>query len=217
MFSDLIWDVDGTIFDTYPAFIRAFEAALQDLDAQAPRQRIAQLCRQSLSGCALTLAEERQLDADDVLRRFQAHYAATPARDQPLFPGVIEVCTYVRSIGGQNLIITHRGGESLQRLLEFHHMADYFTDRLTRDDGFPRKPDPASFEEMIQRHHLERASVLAVGDRDIDVLAGRAAGVRTCLFGTRLPEVGADYTIAHFAELYRILVVENGDKATAAT
>jgi phosphoglycolate phosphatase-like HAD superfamily hydrolase len=129
---------------------------------------------------------------------------------------VIEVCAYVRSIGGQNLIVTHRGGESLQRLLEFHHMTDYFTDRLTRDDGFPRKPDPASFEEMIQRHHLERASVLAIGDREIDVLAGRAAGVRTCLFGTRLPEVGADYTIAHFAELHRILVVEN-DKVAAET
>jgi phosphoglycolate phosphatase-like HAD superfamily hydrolase len=217
MLRDLIWDVDGTIFDTYPAFIRAFEAALQDLDAQAPLDRIAELCRQSLSHCVATLADECRVDAEDVLRGFQAHYAATPARDQPPFPGVIDVCATVRSIGGQNLIVTHRGGESLQRLLEFHHMMDYFTDRLTHDDGFPRKPDPTSFEEMIQRHHLERASVLAIGDRDIDVLAGRAAGVRTCLFGTRLPEVGADYTIAHFAELYRILVVENGDKATAAT
>jgi phosphoglycolate phosphatase-like HAD superfamily hydrolase len=217
MLRDLIWDVDGTIFDTYPAFIRAFEAALQDLDAQAPRQRIAQLCRQSLSHCVATLADECQVDADDLLRGFQAHYAATPARDQPPFPGVIEVCAYVHSIGGQNLIVTHRGGESLQHLLHAHHMADYFADCLTRDDGFPRKPDPESFGEMIQRHHLERQSVLAVGDRDIDVLAGRAAGVRTCLFGTRLPEVGADYTIAHFAELYRILAVENDGEATAAT
>ena len=217
MLSDLIWDVDGTVFDTYPAFIRAFEAALQDLDAQAPWDRIAELCRQSLSHCAATLADECQVDADGLLYGFQAHYAATPARDQPPFPGVTEVCIYVRSIGGQNLIVPHRGGESLQRLLDFYHMADYFTDRLTRDDGFPRKPDPASFEEMIQRHHLQRASVLAVGDRGIDVLAGRAAGVRTCLFGTRLPEVGADYTIAHFAELYRILVAENGGTATAAT
>ena len=217
MLRDLIWDVDGTILDTYPAFIRAFEVALQDLDAQAPRQRIAQLCRQSLSHCVTTLADECRVDADDLLHGFQAHYAAAPSRDQPPFPGVIKVCATVRSIGGQNLIVTHRGGESLQRLLEFHHITDYFADCLTRDDKFPRKPDPASFNEMIQRHHLERASVLAVGDRDIDVLAGRAAGVRTCLFGTRLPEVGADYTIAHFAELYRILVVENGGKAAAAT
>jgi phosphoglycolate phosphatase-like HAD superfamily hydrolase len=217
MLRDLIWDVDGTIFDTYPAFVRAFEAALQELDAQAPVDWIAELCKQSLSHCVTVLAGECQVDEDDVLHGFQAHYATTPARDQPPFPGVIEACAYVRSIGGQNLIVTHRGGESLQRLLEFHHMVDYFTDRLTRDDGFPRKPDPASFEEMIQRHHLQRATVMAVGDRDIDVLAGQAAGVRTCLFGTRLPDVGADYTIAHFAELHRILVVENGGKATAAT
>jgi len=89
-------------------------------------------------------------------------------------------------------------------------MTDHFADRLTSDDGYPRKPDPASFEEMIHRHSLEREAVLAVGDRDIDVLAGRAAGVRTCLFGAVLSEVEADYSIADYAELYRLLVAENG-------
>ena len=29
MYKYLIWDVDGTIFDTYPAFVRAFGRATQ--------------------------------------------------------------------------------------------------------------------------------------------------------------------------------------------
>jgi phosphoglycolate phosphatase-like HAD superfamily hydrolase len=30
MFRNIIWDVDGTLFDTYPAIARAFKAALMD-------------------------------------------------------------------------------------------------------------------------------------------------------------------------------------------
>jgi HAD superfamily hydrolase (TIGR01509 family) len=209
MFRYLIWDVDGTLFDTYPAMFEAFDAALDELGASVPSDRVSRLCRQSLSHCATTLATELVLDVDDILRRFQAHYAAIPARDQPPFPGVIKVCEYVRATDGQNFIVTHRGRQSLQRLLVAHEMTDYFTDCLTSDDGYPRKPDPASFEEMIQRYHLQREMVLAVGDREIDVLAGRAAGVRTCLFGPQASATVADYSITDYAELYCLLVAEN--------
>ena len=209
MIHDLIWDVDGTIFDTYPAFARAVHTALVDLGGIAPLDRIDGLCRRSLGHCVATLASELELDADELTERFGLHYAAVPAQDQPLFPGVVEVCTYVRTIGGKNLIVTHRGRQSLQRLLAAHGMAEYFADCLTHDDGYPRKPDPTSFEEMIHRHHLAREEVLAIGDRDIDVLAGHAAGVRTCRFGLPSTAAVADYSVAEYAELYRILVAEN--------
>ena len=209
MFHDLIWDVDGTIFDTYPAFARAVQAALVDLGGAVPLGRIDGLCRQSLGHCVATFASEFGLDADELAEGFNQHYAAVPPQDQPPFPGVVDVCTYVRSIGGKNLIVTHRGRQSLQRLLATHGMAEYFADCLTYDDEYPRKPDPASFEEMIQRHHLAREEVLAIGDRDLDVLAGRAAGVRTCRFGAPSTAVVADYSIAEYAELYRLLVTEN--------
>jgi len=205
----LIWDVDGTLLDTYPAFARAFGSALNELGATAPLDWIAALCRQSLNHCAATLARGFQVDVDRITRRFQAHYADIPAQEQPPFAGVIEVCTYVRATGGNNFIVTHRGSRSLARLLAAHRMTNYFADCLTADDNYPRKPNPASFEAMIGRHHLSREEVLAVGDRDIDILAGRAAGVRTCLFGAASSEVAADYSITDFAELHRVLVAEN--------
>ena len=206
----LLWDVDGTLFDTYPAFARAFGLLLDELEVTASLDWITGLCKRSLSHCATTLAHKFDVDVDDVLDGFSRHYAGIPAQDQPPFPGVVDVCAYVRAIGGENFIVTHRGSQSLQRLLVVHRMTDHFADRLTSDDGYSRKPDPASFEEMIHRRGLEREAVLAVGDRDIDVLAGRAVGVRTCLFGAVLPEVEADYSIADYAELYRLLVAENG-------
>ena len=217
MLHHLIWDVDGTIFDTYPAFTRAFGAVLSDLGIAASFDWISDLCRQSLHLCADTLAREFDVDVDDILREFQRHYAAIPPQDQPPFPGVIEVCAYVDAMGGQNFIVTHRGRQSLLRLLAAYEMTGYFADCLTSDDDYPRKPDPASFEALIQRHHLDREAVLAIGDRAIDVLAGRAAGVRTCLFGAVLPDLQADYSIADFADLRRILASERGGPSSLVT
>ena len=47
------------------------------------------------------------------------------------------------------------------------------------------------------------------GDRDVDILAGQAASVRTCFFGSGLEEAAADFTITDYATLHRLLVAEN--------
>jgi phosphoglycolate phosphatase-like HAD superfamily hydrolase len=148
----LIWDVDGTLFDTYPAFAKAFDTVLNELGVTVPLDRIVSLCKQSLNHCIATLAREFQLGVDELMQGFRRHYADIPAQEQPPFPDVIEVCAYVRAKGGDNFIVTHRGRQSLARLLVAHQMTDYFVDCLTADDNCPRKPDPTSFEEMISRN-----------------------------------------------------------------
>jgi phosphoglycolate phosphatase-like HAD superfamily hydrolase len=46
MFRNIIWDVDGTLFDTYPAIARAFQTALNDLGSdRRTSQDIPQLLR----------------------------------------------------------------------------------------------------------------------------------------------------------------------------
>ena len=85
----LIWDADGTIFDTYPSFGKAFAAALAELGITAPTDWLVDLCKQSVSHCATTLAGSFNLDANDVLRGYIKHYAAIPPQEQPPFPGEI--------------------------------------------------------------------------------------------------------------------------------
>ena len=201
----LIWDADGTIFDTYPSFGKAFAAALAELGITAPTDWLVDLCKQSVSHCATTLAGSFNLDANDVLRGYIKHYAAIPPQEQPPFPGVDELCARVRATGGANFIVTHRDKQSLAQLLAVHQMTGHFVDCITADNGYPRKPNPASMKEMIARHQLPRGQVLAIGDRDIDVLAGRTAGVHTCLFGAASSKVAADHSITGFEELYHLI------------
>jgi phosphoglycolate phosphatase-like HAD superfamily hydrolase len=205
----LIWDVDGTLFDTYPAFIRAFRAALNDFGESVPLERIEDLARISLSHCASTLADELGLNSEDLIHKFGQHYRNIPQQEQSPFPGVVDICEYICSIGGLNLIVTHRARESTDRFLATHNMTRYFADTVAGDDDYPRKPNPAAFEAIINKHKLKRTETLTIGDRDIDILAGQAAGVRTCFFGGELDGVTADFMITDYTELHQLIASEN--------
>jgi HAD superfamily hydrolase (TIGR01509 family) len=195
----LIWDVDRTLFDTYPAFVRAFSAALAEMGHSAPQERLAGLAAVSIGHCAEVLAPECRCQPQDLLERFSAHYRAVPPEEQPPFAGAGAVCERVRARGGLNLIITHRRRASLLELLAAHELGHHFADLITADDAYPRKPDPAAFLAMIERHGLDPRATLAIGDREIDVLAGRAAGVRTCLFGAEAEATAADEVVSDLA------------------
>lgn len=202
---NVIWDVDGTLFDTYPAIARAFKAALNDFGADAPLNRIAQLASESLGMCATTLAEDHRLDAAAFENAFGRHYEATTPEEQPPLPGAREVCEHIRRTGGQNVIVTHRGPRGTAELLAANRLTELFSGCITQADGYPRKPDPSAFNAIIERCGLIRDETLAIGDREIDVLAGRAAGVLTCRFGRDVPDTEADLAIDDFGELLRRL------------
>ncbi|MHB1357526.1 MAG: HAD hydrolase-like protein, partial [Anaerolineae bacterium] len=54
---------------------------------------------------------------------------------------------------------------------------------------------------------LERSETLAIGDREIDVAAGKAAGLDTCRFGSAQENTEADYHVSSLAEVYPYLAI----------
>lgn len=206
MYRNIIWDVDGTLFDTYPAIAKALKAALNDLGTDAPLDWITEVAKRSLSQVDAVLADTYHLDQTELARAIDQHFDRITFEENPPFPGVVELCQYICSIGGKNVIVTHRGRKGTQGLLTTHRLDSYFAGSITRDDGYPRKPDPAAFEAALAIYDLERDATLTVGDRDIDIQAGQAAGLFSCRYGNEGDDVQADLVISHFGELYAYLV-----------
>jgi HAD superfamily hydrolase (TIGR01549 family) len=209
MIRNIIWDVDGTLFNTYPAIAAAFQSALADLGKTAPVDWIVSLAKQSMGFCETTLAERYQLTEEEIDRKFDEKYAEISYEDQPAFPGVAAICDYICSIGGKNVIVTHRGKEGTAGLLAAHLLDGYFVGAITQADGYPKKPAPAAFDAALRDYGLKRAETIAVGDRDIDILAGQAAGLFTCLFGSEIEGISADLIINTFDELYGYIIAAN--------
>jgi len=211
----VIWDVDGTLFDTYPAIVLAYLHALESMGARDDFASVMNLALITLSHCNETLASRHSLPPDELGRRFNDTYAQVGPEDQPPFPLVIAACKAVIDQGGNNFIATHRRLAGLQELLQYHQMIDLFSDFVTADDGLERKPSPAIFQRLIERHALPVDQTLTIGDRDIDLLAGKAAGIKTCYFGT--PDAPAaelaDFTITHYEQFPSLLVDDDHQPA----
>jgi phosphoglycolate phosphatase-like HAD superfamily hydrolase len=201
MIKNLLWDVDGTLFDTYPAIAGAFRAALNDLGTHADLARIQALAGESLGHCLTVLAAECHINEEALGRAFGERYDLVTFKEQPPFPGAKALCEYICSAGGKNVIVTHRSREGTAGLLAAHAMEDFFSGRITREDGYPRKPDPSSFAAALKSFGLKPEETMAVGDREIDILAGKAAGLLTCLYAGEGTPTAADLTTDDYSKL----------------
>lgn len=181
----VIWDLGGTLVDTYPDVDRALASAVHGDDPAptgAELDEVARLTRVS-SGHAIEVLAERHGRPEGVLREaYEATKQLWRTSPPPVMDGAREVMEAVRLQGGLNLVATHRDRASASQLL--HTLGLEVDDMVCAPDGFPRKPDPAMVLELLRRHDLAAADVLAVGDRPGDVLAARAAGVRGVLVET---------------------------------
>jgi HAD superfamily hydrolase (TIGR01509 family) len=201
MLKAVIWDFDGTICDTYPAIAYAVNAALASFHASPTFERIVELASISLDRCIHTLAAEHAIPYEQLDAAFKVTYQHVRPVDQPPFPGVVDLCQQLARAGIYNFIVTHRRRASLRVLLATHALESYFTDIIAADDGFPRKPAPDAIVHLLATYGIAPAEALVVGDRDIDILAGQAAGVPTCLFRASFADLRPTHTIMAYQEL----------------
>jgi len=206
---NILWKLDGALFDTYPAITYAFSKALKEFGCSVPLNVIDGFVRQSLDLCLATLSQRFKLDPDLLRLRFTESYLTIPLANQPPFPGVNEVCSLIYQRGGQNVAVTHRSVETTQRLLDYHNLAYLFLGILSIEQGYPYKPDPSSFENAFQQYNIEGAKTLVIGNRDLDIRAGHKERIYTCLFRCEQYSLQADIQITHYSQLLDLLKKTN--------
>ncbi len=206
MIKDLIWDLDGTLFDTYPAISAAFAEAVKRLGIEVPREEIMPLARISFGHCADQLGERTGLAGEDILQGFYQLYAEIPPEVSPPFPFAPGLCTWAVVSGGKNVIVTHRSRAGTVELLKAHDLHELFAGWVTHDDGFPRKPDPQCMLAALERYELDPAQTMAIGDRDLDLQAAQAAGIAyLCAYGPGPFSLDAHFVVRDFGDLLILL------------
>jgi HAD superfamily hydrolase (TIGR01509 family) len=201
---NLIWDIDGTVFDTYPAIALAFQQAMSSFGHAVEVEEMSALAQVSVNYCVSELIARYGIDQETLEERFNAAYIALPKTAQVPFDGVRDVLEWVRAQGGVNGVVTHRLREGTHELLRLHSLDHLFDEIVAGDDGFPRKPAPDGFLAVVQRCGLDPAETAAVGDRELDILAGKGAGLTTCWFRAA-PGAQADFVFNDYAELLAYL------------
>ena len=111
----------------------------------------------------------------------------------------------IHAAGGLNLVVTHRERSSAQSLID--GLGLQVDDLVSTSDGFPRKPDPAMFRVLLERHGIDASDCLAVGDRPIDIVSGHNAGMHGALLETVhvVPDGDPEHIVATLDELRPLL------------
>lgn len=178
----LIWDLGGTLADTYPDVDRALAMVLDPRPGPELLHEVALLTRRSSSHAISTLAARHELPEQELRRAYEQTKRDWQQAPPPVMPGARELLAAVRAQGGLNLVATHRDRDSATDLVE--RLGLGIDDMVCAPDGFARKPDPAMIRALLERHSLAPQDCLAVGDRPADVEAAAAAGVRGVLLET---------------------------------
>ncbi|HAQ7743909.1 TPA: HAD-IA family hydrolase [Enterococcus faecium] len=190
-----IWDFDGTLFDTYPAMVDGAWQALKDFGISMDKKEIYfKMKKYSTS----YLINESNLNAREFNELFHRYEKESTEVSRP-FPETKQVLEMLKDNGGRHFILTHRLTESTWGLLKEHRLAHLIEEVVGIDQDFPRKPDPASLNYLIDTFHLERTDTMMIGDRRLDIEAGKNAGVATCLYDIDhfLGEIPADYVVGN--------------------
>lgn len=205
MFTDIIWDFDGTLFNTYPGMVYAFKRALSDNGVEVTEDEILKYMKVSVTNAINHFKESYSLD-DEFIKKFVYYEKNLEADKIEPFPFAKEICMEFKNNGGRNFILTHRGNSTL-KFLKYHGMTDCFEEIGTKHNCFKRKPDPEGFIYFTEKYNMSNGTVLAIGDRECDILGAKKANMKTCLYNTNSIELDeeVDFTISSLSELYKIL------------
>jgi HAD superfamily hydrolase (TIGR01509 family) len=205
MFKNLIWDFDGTMFDTYPAITKSLDGALRKFGIIEDIDNITALCKMTLQTAIDHYCMKYHLEPDQIFKGYLEVYQTLSMEDIPPFPGLRELLEFCKETGRTNYIITHRPLKLLLEHLTYYDLDKYFEFMITSDDGYIRKPNPESFVALRDKFNLDVDMTLAIGDRDLDIDAAKGAGFRTCLFQNEDMSIPTDYYVSTMEELKALL------------
>ncbi|CAK1608042.1 HAD family hydrolase [Streptococcus oralis] len=176
-----IWDLDGTLLDSYEAILSGIEETFAQFAIPYDKEKVREfILKFSVQDLLEQLAEERNLDAE-VLNQVRAQNLSEKNAQVVLMPGAREVLAWVDEVGIQQFVYTHKGDNAFTILRDLG-LESYFTEILTSQSGFARKPSPEATNYLLDKYELDPRATYYIGDRTLDVEFAKNSGIQSINF-----------------------------------
>ncbi|MDU7016224.1 MAG: HAD family hydrolase [Streptococcus mitis] len=176
-----IWDLDGTLLDSYEVILSGIEETFAQFSIPYDKEQVREfILKYSVQDLLVQVAEERKLDVA-VLNQVRAQSLAEKNAQVVLIPGAREVLSWADQVGIQQFVYTHKGDNALTILRDLG-LESYFTEILTSQSGFARKPSPEAATYMLDKYQLDSEKTYYIGDRTLDVEFAQNSGIQSINF-----------------------------------
>ncbi|MFS9230195.1 HAD family hydrolase [Streptococcus mitis] len=176
-----IWDLDGTLLDSYEAILSGIEETFAQFAIPYDKEKVREfILKYSVQDLLVQVAEERKLDVE-MLNRARAQSLAEKNAQVVLMPGARDVLAWAEESGIQQFVYTHKG-DNARTILRDLGLESYFTEILTSQSGFVRKPSPEAANYLLGKYQLDSEKTYYIGDRTLDVEFAQNSGIQSINF-----------------------------------
>ena len=207
----VLFDLDGTLVDSYAALAEAVnyarrEHGLPDLTPLRIRDFVGEGIERLL---------QRAFDPIDVpgsaQATFEQRYDEICCGASRVLDDVTDTLVELQSLGVTMAVCTNKPTAFSRKILEFLALAPFFRAIVGPDLAGARKPDARHVLRTLQEADCRRTDALFVGDMPIDVHAARNSGIHVAVVptGTSSPEqlraANPDHYLDRFADVLKVV------------
>lgn len=179
----IVFDLDGTLIDSRRDLADSANELIRELGGEP----LTETAIGSMVGEGAAMLVRRALAAADLeqaqaaLPRFLEIYDGRLLNHTRAYDGIARAVRAARLAHVRSAVLTNKPARPTERILTGLGLRDLFDEVIGGDGPHPRKPDPASLLELMERTMVRSADTLIVGDSRIDHETARRASARCCL------------------------------------
>ena len=175
-FDLVVFDWDGTLFDSTSLIVRCLQAACRDCGVTVPSDETAAYIiglglEEAMRHAVPGLAPERY---PELGRRYRHHYFARQ-HELVLFDGVLPMLHALRERNHWVAVATGKSRRGLDEALEHAQLKGVFDATRTADET-ASKPHPRMLQELMREFGCEPGRTLMIGDTTHDLQLAANAG-----------------------------------------
>jgi phosphoglycolate phosphatase len=175
-FDLVVFDWDGTLFDSTAIITRSIQAAAVDLGLTEPTHAQASYViglglQEALAYAVPELSPERY---PELGQRYRHHYLAAQ-HQVTLFDGVLDLLAALKARHHWLAVATGKSRRGLDEVLDVDSLRGVFDATRTADET-AGKPNPQMLLELMREFGIEPERTLMIGDTTHDLQLARNAG-----------------------------------------
>ena len=187
MEKSVIWDLDGTLFDSYDVIVESIYAVFQESGIQISKAEIRNYALEfSIKSLFQKISGSYGIPTEHLQKRYGEISRGKYLEIKPM-QNALELLKQLQLRGVEQYVFTHRGRTTIP-VLEHLGMCGFFNEILTSESGFARKPAPDALHYLIRKYEMDPSQTFYVGDRSLDMECAVNAGIQGVLYA---PENGA--------------------------
>lgn len=208
MIKAILFDLDGTLVNTLPLYIKSYRQALIDQGISLTNREIVEICfgKTEKTICeSLGIPSKTEEFRKSYFLRVQNHFI-----EGKLFKGVIDFLNLTKVRKVKLAIVSFAYTWYVKEMVKRCKLDKYIHVIIGFDDVIKAKPDPEAAIAACKKLCVSPDESVVVGDSKSDILMGKNAGCQTILFHPK--EYGLFYDLTILKKSHPDKIVKNFDE-----